>query len=379
LNVAVKIISMKPALLARWPWGRFRQTVYTASGSHDPDRPVAAFDFDSTLRPYRGRGPPEDFTLAFLAGLSVSFSVVIISNRSQDTEAALAPLREYVDRLDALTDALGHARATVYAPTAHDRDRKPHTGVWEHYIGLTRGGKQPRFVFYCGDAAGRPGDHSASDYSFALNIGAQFTTPEALFYGGDPWAAPASCGCSSFRIPELAGAAVGLPEESDLLRPSPLAIVLTGSPASGKSHLAKLLCSRGRSLAVVSRDAQGARHVQKYESLLSVKLDVIVDNTSPLATDRAFYAEKARAAGYTIVICHVATPKELCFLLDAARCQQDASGRTAELPAVALHTYWKRREPPTQEEADNFGASLVEVPFTLALNAPPEVITFYYQ
>ena len=32
--------------------------------------------------------------------------------------------------------------------------------------------------FYCGDAAGRPGDYSDTDRKFARNVGVRFETPE---------------------------------------------------------------------------------------------------------------------------------------------------------------------------------------------------------
>lgn len=37
--------------------------------------------------------------------------------------------------------------------------------------------------FYCGDAAGRAGDHSNDDMLFAQNVGLKFLTPEMLFLG----------------------------------------------------------------------------------------------------------------------------------------------------------------------------------------------------
>lgn len=53
----------------------------------------------------------------------------------------------------------------------------------ECHFGLNRGKyKYPR-VFFVGDAAGRPGDHSSADLKFALNAGMHFLTPEEFFLG----------------------------------------------------------------------------------------------------------------------------------------------------------------------------------------------------
>ena len=38
-------------------------------------------------------------------------------------------------------------------------------------------------IFFVGDSAGRPGDHSAADLKFALNVGMRFFTPEEFFAG----------------------------------------------------------------------------------------------------------------------------------------------------------------------------------------------------
>ncbi|CDJ27877.1 polynucleotide kinase-3'-phosphatase, putative [Eimeria mitis] len=48
--------------------------------------------------------------------------------------------------------------------------------------GPSSGCTYPR-VFFVGDSAGRPGDHSAADLKFALNVGMHFYTPEEFFLG----------------------------------------------------------------------------------------------------------------------------------------------------------------------------------------------------
>src|SRR5207249_2202452 len=52
--------------------------------------PVAAFDFDSTLRVFKGRGVDADLSAQFLAMLAGRYNIVVFSNRSRknpDTEA----------------------------------------------------------------------------------------------------------------------------------------------------------------------------------------------------------------------------------------------------------------------------------------------------
>jgi len=352
-------------------WSTVRSMWFSA-GAHDPRLPTAGFDFDSTLRPYCKRGPPEELTLRFLAALSAAFNIVIVSNRSAASLGALAPIREYVAALDAVTSGL----ASICAPTARDRDRKPHTGAWEHYVGSVCKGAAPWFSFFCGDAAGRPGDHSAADYMFALNIGAAFVTPEALFEGGgEPWAPD---GWNAPLPGALMRPAPQTPLEQLIANPAARnCVLLVGSPASGKSRLARRLAERG--FAVVSRDVQGSRAESAFASALARGENVVVDNTHPLLRDRALAVGKALQApmGYEITVCHVDTPKDVCFHLNAARCQLDPTGRTKEVPPVALHCYWKRLELPGAGDAA-LGARVVVVPFALDAGAPPEVVAFRY-
>ncbi len=74
------------------------------------------------------------------------------------------------------------------AIAAHDKHRKPSTGMMAH-LEATYGTVNKLQSFYCGDAAGRPAtastpkDFSADDLKFAWNIGLKFETPESLFLG----------------------------------------------------------------------------------------------------------------------------------------------------------------------------------------------------
>lgn len=62
--------------------------------------------------------------------------------------------------------------------------RKPNRGMWLELLKILNvGTKEVCFEnsFYCGDAAGRPDDHSSDDMLFARAIELKFMTPEMLF------------------------------------------------------------------------------------------------------------------------------------------------------------------------------------------------------
>lgn len=73
---------------------------------------------------------------------------------------------------------------TVFMATKDNDFRKPKTGMWDLlYIIFKDVGLiiDKDDTFYCGDAAGRPGDFSDSDIKFAENVGIKFILPEDLF------------------------------------------------------------------------------------------------------------------------------------------------------------------------------------------------------
>ena len=345
-----------------------------SGGSYDAALPVAMFDFDSTLHEYKKRGPPKELTLAFLTRLASEFNLVIISNRSSDKASAFAPVRDYVAELDSATTS----RVTVYGPTTHDRYRKPHTGTWEHYVRRVCNGKAlTNFVFYCGDAAGRPGDHSNADAMYARNIGVNFITPEALFYGGsDPWSEPIPAPTLALPTGDVASTKI----QNITSMPHPCVIIMVGSPASGKSRIANAIAT-ARNCVHLSYDTHKTTFDSLFATATAAKHSIVVDNTNPTAEARAGFVKK----GYHIVVCQVTTPRELCFHLNSARCQIDTTGSTKELPAVAIHTYWKRLAPPTEAEIAQYraapgvlSATLIEVPFELAKDASDEVTRMRY-
>lgn len=332
---------------------------------------VAAFDYDGTLVPFRGRGPARELTQRVLCNLAThgdAFRVVIISNRGAGLTPAEDPLRQYVAELDALT---GGPRIDAYAAVG-EKLRKPHAGLWRL---VEQRFRPSRASFFCGDAAGRPGDFAATDYGFALAAGVSFVTPEVVFGWGEtedappsmPWPTPDALGCFWPTAPpkkspdntyeeNAATAADQIIEEilAQTAKSCPIAVLLVGSPASGKTSFARRLAAAGEQwsakrgtnhrFVICNQDTEKADCKKSFSDALSSLRHAVADNTHATAAARAEYLSRARKERALTVIVHLTTPKKTCLALNAAR--------EHRVPDVAINAYWKRAEVPQQSECD---------------------------
>lgn len=345
--------------------------------------PIASFDFDSTLRPYRGKGPDEDLTARLLAKLARSFNVVIFSNRSCKTDKSKKPILEYLD----LVDSFSGTKHTVAAWAALGQSspwRKATTNMWTDYLRTLNCQLTPAAYagsYYCGDAAGRLGDHAATDYCFARNIGIRFLTPEQVFANdGSGWLPPDYIGCEieahydKKDLDVLGGAGVAFDDLQYVAQETlgragadaKIFILLVGAPASGKTTFATRLAVR-----------TGIAHLDEVDMRTFPKKAVglpriVADATHPTAARRKVVLDWARSHGYRTLIVHMETSKKLCEHLNMARAE--LMGSTL-IPIIAQRVYWKNLEPPEKSEADD---GVIRTTFWPAENAPPEVTEFRY-
>lgn len=329
-------------------------TVWKHAGDRwDSARPIAAFDFDSTLHLFKKRGPADSLTLAFLRALNTAgkWNVVIFTNRSSAAEDKLAELRAYVEHLTS-----EGVSCDVYAATARNRYRKPQTGMWDMFCEDRKVGAPRPGSYFCGDAAGREGDFSASDSNFALNIKLKFRVPEEIF-------GEANVARGALDAPRPAGPALVLEAEiQKALNPARLEavdraveavaeceiVLMVGSPASGKSAFAKRL-EREHEFGVASQDEQGsfARCLKHAQALRRGGKRVVIDNTHRSAAARAQYLGGMGPAT-RIAIVWFKTPQIMCRHLDGFRC--DAGEAPHLLPAIVIPSFWKNFEPPDETE-----------------------------
>lgn len=306
-------------------------------GAFCAERSTLGFDFDSTLAPFRGRGPPAALTLAVLAALGRTFNVVIVSNAAGRRGA----IAEYARALEARG-----VRASVLLAAAAG-DRKPGTALWDRFRARAAGGGAPRAVAFCGDAAGRPGDFAASDYAFARNIGARFFVPENFFGGGPaipPGAPPESVGCSCLALARRpATVPVALAAALAAAPPGrPWLLVLSGLPACGKTRLARAVAAATGARVLSADDYRGKPAWKAALAELSGPLagrHAVVDATN--LTPAHVSAIRGAVPGRWMLLCQIRAPKLMCLKLNEVR----AALGEPSVPDVAIHTASARMVP----------------------------------
>ncbi len=142
-----------------------------------------SFDFDSTIiKTKSGNVFPKDENdwkyindniFSILKKLSSEYNIVIFSNQLN--------LKDSEKFNQKLNNVFKDIPFVAYVSIDNDIFRKPRMGLYEQF----KKDYNCEICCYVGDAAGRIGDFSDTDYKFALNCELLFLTPEELFSSGN--------------------------------------------------------------------------------------------------------------------------------------------------------------------------------------------------
>jgi hypothetical protein len=293
--------------------------------------PIAVFDFDGTLVYHLGRGPPsEKLAITLLKIYSLNWRILIYSNQKN-----VQTIQNWHSGLNFNCDVIAAVNYEL---------RKPRTIGWKKYLadlagrGIMPNKNQLAMSFMCGDAAGRPGDFSASDRWFAQNCNLMFFTPEQIFGIKSIWEIPQL----SFEyliyqsIPDVIGK--DWDKIADSLISEPV-IIMVGAPGSGKSTFAALMETRG--FTIISRDQPGQTKFKMYNigrALIARGKPVIVDNTHNTVASRKECCEKLNITDAIFV--WAAAARWISTHYNFCRFQP--------VPPIGVATFWKYFEPPTK-------------------------------
>jgi bifunctional polynucleotide phosphatase/kinase len=298
---------------------------------------------------------------------------VIFSNQGGIGQKKVS-LDEFKEKIQSIVDALD-LPVLVMAAVEDDIFRKPRPGMWELLLqraALAKVEIERERCFFTGDAAGRAvsagdgkkkKDFSASDYHFALNIGVKFRTPEEVFLHAlvQP---TLDVGCTlypaQFNQPTPANNKTGVWDFEGHFSQAPsqcqpVMILVVGAPASGKSHFAQQIVAiaqkHGHDIAYVNMDSQSkASCLRTVQTAVEAGQSVIVDNTNSSVRNRNDYLSLCPEASSS----HNYGKHALIIESDLDRCRHLNTFRRLtggrHVPTVAMHTYFKRLELPTEEE-----------------------------
>ena len=208
--------------------------------------------------------------------------------------------------------------------------RKPCLGMFDQFM---EDNKSIIDIFYVGDAAGRKGDHSASDAKFAWNAGIEFFTPEAYFLK-EPNKYPDIIPLSP---PENIKLRLSIPEKT--------VVIFIGPPGSGKSSLALKLQEKYEDLDVISNDQTGSASKSSKMFRMAIKGEsprIIIDNLNASMMNRAEYCEMAKDNEYKVIAIHFALPEEYAKHLNWYRAYTQ---KVKLIPDIAYTMYKKHYDP----------------------------------
>jgi bifunctional polynucleotide phosphatase/kinase len=326
------------------------------SGDFLHDKATAAFDLDYTIiKTKSGKVFPRDKddwlylydnTVSFLRDLSNTHNIVIFTNQSgfKKTVKKEVFMEKIINIIKDLSIPI-----RIYISVQSGYFRKPLTGMWGLYKSQSQSTTSSSSVsqstvnsddFYCGDACGRKGDFSNTDYLFSHNIGINFYTPEQMFLKKKEHLEP--------LYPKYLADNIGEIDDIVLPTTSKIMILMCGYPGCGKSSI-----SRTFGIPLSGIDIQGTKSKSKKFILEQLKnsLNVVVDNTNHTKTNRNEYIELGKKYDYHCVIIYIDNDIEYCYYMNQLRCEL-SKGETKLVPKIAYHTLKKRFEIPDESECD---------------------------
>ncbi|XP_024082479.1 bifunctional polynucleotide phosphatase/kinase isoform X2 [Cimex lectularius] len=294
--------------------------LYHADDSSNELAPVkiAAFDLDGTIiKTKSGYVFPKGCDDWMLWDIKIKptlkqlhkdgYKIVIFTNQaSLRSESNVANFKQKIENI--LKEV--KLPVSVYISTTYDVFRKPAPGMWYQLIDDTKQNIEMSGSFYVGDAAGRkdnwaPGkkkDFSMADRLFARNVGVTFFTPEEYFLD---WKV------ADYKQPSFDPNTLQT-QDTDFtfnLSAQQEAIVMVGSPASGKSQFVKnhLL---NKNFAVINMDTlkTWSKCKKEMEMFLRNKRNVVIDNTNL----------KAERRKEIINICRQYNVQARCFVMNSS-------------------------------------------------------------
>jgi len=324
---------------------------------------ILAFDFDDTLVKRNTDVPLENVITFITNSIKNNYNIVIFSNQKGITKQKTTHT-DVQNKMNNFEKKISKPVSFLYA-TSDGKYRKPNIGMYDLYKNIFK--IDIKFIYYCGDAAGRNNDFSISDLYFANNIGIPFKTPEQIFKNKTPDiianTKKKTLINSLYKYDNWINGVlynkrdiVTIASNNDIQKIMSFnfdinqnyLILMVGPQGSGKSTLSKMISNKFH-FPIVSNDTAKKlfnKTPNAYFSDLVKKgvKSIIIDNTSPTYESRQKWMNKVK--NWNTIILFIDVNKDVS--IHSINYRSFHSGQT--LPMVCIHTYFKKLEKPTKKE-----------------------------
>lgn len=315
---------------------------------HQPDTPLALFDFDWTLCATRsGRTLPlfpKDVRLIYPAAVYQekipwnTHRVVIVTNQTRH-------MKEFETRVAWFLEEIGKD-AEVWMSTDFDNYRIPATGMWDIAVGKN---VNPKNSFYVGKRGGRLRDISCADRVFTWNVGINFYTPEEYFID-DPREDYAYDGLVELFLKDRFTSKEGQWNQIPWLRNEQELVLFGGYIVSGKSYICDNFFQDPRYKILDVSELKRTEQSETVGKTLEDGHSVVLNMSLLTPAERTRYIKIARSVNPKIKVRCIFVQdvdEKLAFHLDMFR------EKTSGIRHNATTTYKsvaKKYIPPTLEE-----------------------------
>lgn len=313
---------------------------------------VLAFDLDYTIiKPKSGKKFPineNDWKFIFdskkkLIELSKDNSIIFITNQLGISKGK-SSIESLNNKLDSIQKILNIPLLVFISPN-DDIYRKPSLGSYQYILNNYKlNDKKIKKFDYIGDAAGRKNDHSDSDYKFLLNIKkyneinnlnikSNFYTPEEFFENKNN---------QTKNILNYQLNYTGHQKFKDILNitkkySNKTVFLITGYPASGKTHLSKKL-SENLNIGYFSKD----KDKSKFKTLVKKYLNE--NENKNLIVEGLYYSDKQKnelinlVNDYKIINLYLDVDLDTSFHMNIYRSN---NFKVKKIPKVVYYTFRK--------------------------------------
>lgn len=276
-----------------------------------------------------------------------NYSIIIISNQC-GISSGKQTFEQWSNTINQMCKEL-NIELYVFCSIDYNKYRKPNPAWFNEFIPENIKNNINRHVsFYCGDACGRNGDFSDTDYKFALNCMIKFKTPENFFTG------------EIHKIPIIP--IINYPNILQIIQSNKSnksnefkftvcekeMILMVGYQGSGKSFVANKIKTK-YGYDVINQDTLKTSNKSTLvaKKLMKENKSIIIDQTNPDKETRKKWIDLANEYNYKVRLILMTTSKELS---KHNNCFRHIVFNVKRVPDIAYNIYTSKFVKPSISE-----------------------------